>query len=102
MQLQSSFFLCVLDPFVFTMNPSHTLNGAKICLVCCQCATSVITSTLLAVIQTFLIQGFCLENEHFPSGLCTTCRITITEGILKYFRSAIGRKAVEPYAKLHL
>ena len=69
---------CGLDPFVFMRNPSHTLNRARICLVCCQRATSVITSTLLAVIRTFLIQGFCLENERFPSGLCTTCWITIS------------------------
>lgn len=60
------------------MNSSHNLNRSKICFVCCQRATRNITSALLVIIQTFLIEGFSLDNQKFPSGVCETCRLTIT------------------------
>ena len=60
------------------MKSSHDENRSKICLVCCQLATRTIPASLLFLIQTYLIEGFSLENPKWPNGICQTCRHTIS------------------------
>ena len=62
-----------------TMGGNHTLNRAKLCLICAGRASILITTVLLEVIRNVLIQDFTLENPCFPSGLCWTYGRTLYE-----------------------
>ena len=61
------------------MGGNHTLNRAKLCLICAGRASILITTVLLEVIRNVLFQDFTLENPCFPSGLCWTCGRTLYE-----------------------
>ena len=57
----------------------HSEARKKVCVVCYNKASSLLSFPLVKVVQEFVFKNYSLENPHLPSGICNSCRRTLSE-----------------------
>ena len=66
-----------------TFKLSHEGNRSKVCALCYgrsgSKATQSVTSYLEQGLQSYVFAEYRKDDERFPSGLCTSCRLSLTE-----------------------